>query len=230
MKRPGDAVLLDWWEAARTSPPLERALQLLALFLDATADALADWPIGRRDRALLQARALLVGPEIRAAAACPACGAEVEAVFDSAAIVVPDPPSAEAALPGGLRLRAATSRDLAAALAGPEPRRALVRACLVEAEGGEPDWTDALVAEAGAALQALDPQADLNLQLACADCAAAWTAPLFVEPFFWREMAAWARARFDEVEQLARAFGWREADILALSPQRRRTYVELATS
>ncbi|HMC91187.1 MAG TPA: hypothetical protein VKI45_01890 [Allosphingosinicella sp.] len=227
MKRPRDSAVLDWWEAARTLSPIDRALGLLALFLDLSAEALADWPIGRRDRALLTARALLLGPEIRAVSGCTACAAEVEAVFEARAITVDDPAADEAALADGTRLRPATSRDLAAALASPQPRLALAQACTV---AGAPAWTQARLAEAGTTLQALDPQADIRLDLACAECGARWTAPLFVEPFLWRELGAWARARFDEVDRLARAYGWREADILALSPQRRRTYLDLAAA
>lgn len=227
MKRPGDSELLDWWEEARARSPIDRALRLLALFVDAPAQALADWPIGRRDRTLLAARAALLGPEIRATAACAACGAEVEAVFEADAITVGDPDTPLAALADGTRMRAATSRDLAAAAASPEPRLALARACTVE---GSPVWTERRVAEAGAALQALDPQADIRLELQCGECAARWEAPLFVEPFLWRELGAWARARFAEIDRLARAYGWSEADILALSPERRRTYVEMAAA
>ncbi|MCW3846505.1 hypothetical protein OF829_04590 [Sphingomonas sp. LB-2] len=230
MKRPQDGAVLDWWERARTLPPLERALHLLALFVDAGAEAIADWPIGRRDRALLAARAMLIGPEICATAACPACGTEVEAAFDAAAIAVDDPAENEAALESGIRLRAATSRDLALALASPEPRLALAQACVVAGAPRKRGWSEALLAEAAAALQALDPQADIRLRLTCTECAAPWSAPLFVEPFLWREMAGWARARFDEVDRLARAYGWREADVLALSPQRRRTYLALAAA
>jgi len=227
MKRPSDSAVLDWWEEARALSPIDRPLHLLALFVDAPAAAIADWPIGRRDRALLDARAILLGPEIRAVAACAACGAEVEAVFTARAITVEDEGAPDATLADGTRLRAATSRDLASALASSRPRLALAQACTVE---GAPAWTEARVAEAGVALQALDPQADIRLELECVECATRWTAPLFVEPFLWRELGAWARARFDEVNRLARAYGWREADILALSPQRRRTYLELAAS
>lgn len=226
MNRPPDGAVLDWWESARTHAPLERALHLLTLFVDAPADAIADWPIGRRDRALLAARAMLVGAEIKATAACPSCATEVEAAFDAAAVTVSDPAGGEAVLANGVRLRAATSRDLATALASPDPRRALAEACVT----GKPPrkWTDAMLAEAAAALQALDPQADIRLRLACAECGTAWSAPLFVEPFLWREMTAWAGARFDEVHALARAYGWSEAEILALPQRRRRTYLERA--
>jgi hypothetical protein len=228
MKRPRDSDLLDWWEDARALSPIDRPVQLLALFVEAPAEAIADWPIGRRDLALLEARAMLLGPEIRAITACAACGAEVEALFEARAITVDDrDSSATAALEDGTRLRAATSRDLAAALASPQPRLALAQACVLE---DAPAWTEARVAEAAAALQALDPQADIRLELECVECATRWTAPLFVEPFLWRELGAWARARFDEVDRLARAYGWGESDVLALSPQRRRTYVELAAS
>ncbi|HEX8192313.1 MAG TPA: hypothetical protein VF552_05385 [Allosphingosinicella sp.] len=219
--------MLDWWEEARALTPVDRALGLLALFVDAGAEAIADWPIGRRDRALLAARALLLGPEMRAVAACPACEAEVEAAFEAQAVTVDDPGMPVTALADGTRMRAATSRDLAAAAASSEPRLALASACTV---GGARVWTEAGLAEAGAALQALDPQADIRLDLRCGDCGASWTAPLFVEPFLWRELGAWARARFGEVDRLARAYGWSEAAILALSPQRRRTYLELAAA
>jgi len=45
--------------------------------------------------------------------------------------------------------------------------------------------------------------------------------------FFWAELAAEAKRLLREVDALARAYGWREADILALSSQRRHAYLEL---
>ena len=41
-------------------------------------------------------------------------------------------------------------------------------------------------------------------------------------------MHAWARRTLRDVHVLARAYGWREADVLALSPTRRQIYVELS--
>ena len=43
----------------------------------------------------------------------------------------------------------------------------------------------------------------------------------------WSEIHAWARQLLRDVHALARAYGWREADILALSPTRRGIYLEL---
>jgi hypothetical protein len=41
-------------------------------------------------------------------------------------------------------------------------------------------------------------------------------------------MDARARALLAEVHSLARAYGWTEPEILALSPQRRAAYLEMA--
>ena len=46
--------------------------------------------------------------------------------------------------------------------------------------------------------------------------------------FLWNDVDRWARALFGTVDTLARAYGWREADVLALSPRRRRVYLNLA--
>ena len=45
--------------------------------------------------------------------------------------------------------------------------------------------------------------------------------------FFWAEIDAWARRVLREVNVLARAYGWRESDILALSPVRRQIYLSM---
>ena len=54
-----------------------------------------------------------------------------------------------------------------------------------------------------------------------------WQAALDVAADFWLELHAWARGMLREIHTLARAYGWREADILALSPARRRHYLQL---
>ena len=51
--------------------------------------------------------------------------------------------------------------------------------------------------------------------------------PLDVAAFFWTELNAWAVRLLREIHALASAYGWREADILALSPKRRDLYLEL---
>jgi hypothetical protein len=45
--------------------------------------------------------------------------------------------------------------------------------------------------------------------------------------FFWKEIAAHAKRLLREVHILAAAYKWREADILAMNPNRRQYYLEM---
>jgi hypothetical protein len=45
--------------------------------------------------------------------------------------------------------------------------------------------------------------------------------------YFYRELAASSRRLLLQIHALAGAYGWTEAEILALSPPRRATYVKL---
>jgi hypothetical protein len=78
-----------------------------------------------------------------------------------------------------------------------------------------------------AAMAEADPQAEVELSLRCLMCGNQWLAPFDVVSFLWREIDAWATHILREVHQLASAYGWSERDILALSPLRRRHYLEL---
>ncbi len=56
---------------------------------------------------------------------------------------------------------------------------------------------------------------------------ARWDAGCHKATQLWREIHAWAKRQLDEVHTLASAYGWSEADILAMSASRRRRYVSL---
>ena len=77
------------------------------------------------------------------------------------------------------------------------------------------------------AMAAADPQAAVDMALTCPECAHQWRARFDIASFLWREVDAWARQTLVEVARLASAFGWSEGDILALTPWRRRRYLEL---
>src|SRR6185437_7718502 len=77
------------------------------------------------------------------------------------------------------------------------------------------------------AMAKADPQALIELRLACAACGRAFEAIFDIARFLLRELHAWAQQMLRDVDSLARAYGWREADILALSPVRRRCYLDL---
>ena len=73
-----------------------------------------------------------------------------------------------------------------------------------------------------------DPQADVQLALVCPACGHTWQATFEIVSFLWAELSAWAERTLADVHALASTYGWREADILAMSARRRQRYLELA--
>ena len=96
---------------------------------------------------------------------------------------------------------------------------------------GQPVATAALpepvVRAVGQALGDADPQADVELALSCTACGHRWATRFDVVEFLWHELDRRLRGVLGEVHLLARAYGWTEADILALPDRRRRRYLEL---
>ena len=79
------------------------------------------------------------------------------------------------------------------------------------------------------AMAQVDSQADVQLDLVCPSCGHQWQATFDIVSFFWSEINAWAYRVLHEVHTLASAYGWREADILALDPGRRQFYLQLVS-
>ena len=76
-------------------------------------------------------------------------------------------------------------------------------------------------------MEAVDPQANAELILACPSCDHEWQALFDIAPFLYAEIRAWAHRLLRDVHTLASAYGWREADILAMSRWRRDAYLAM---
>ena len=239
------ADVLRLWEAGTSLTPAGRALTILAAASPGMpASELAALPVGRRDRRLLEVRREAFGSGLDAVVPCPACGERIEFRLDAARLLDGDGGRAaesDAELTAGewrVRYRMPTAGDLAEAADCEAPDRALallVERCVVEAtRAGEP----AAPAEVPAAALALmdqelarrDALAEILLDFVCPGCSAAGQAPFDIARYLWEELRAEAARLLREVHALARAYGWREADILALSAVRRQAYLELAPS
>jgi hypothetical protein len=240
-----DQAILSAWERGRRQPPVERALTLLRDALPAEAAAApAEWSVGRRDAYLLGVHSATFGERIVAVTACQRCGEQLDLAFRVADIRCPPEGVAErhelSDEPSGHRVvfRLPSSVDLRAAAACDDPdfaRRALAERCVLVAErDGEavpaamlPQETIDRLAEA---MARRDPQADVRFAMACPACEHRWQVQFDVADFLWREVEAKARRLLSDIHTLARAYGWREPDILALSDERRQTYLELLTA
>ncbi|MEV7612600.1 hypothetical protein [Streptomyces sp. NPDC089799] len=228
-------LLLRGWEDAVGRTPTARAVLLAAAAGGHTADEAGDLPLGTRDALLVALRDACLDGDLDCLARCPDCGTELEVAVPAAELRRPAAPApAEAVLEAAghrVRYRALTSRDLLdvgpATAAG--ARRRLAARCVLDVDGTPPAGEalpEPVLTAVAEALPGLDPRADIRLDLTCAVCAHAWAAPVDVAAHVWADLDACARGLLADVHALARAYGWREEEILALSPARRRFYLE----
>jgi hypothetical protein len=233
--------LLAAWEQGIGQSPVQRALGLLtAAWPETPREELARLSLGRRDARLLALREQLFGPELVGLTACPACGERLEFRVPTADLRAADgggPAEAQRISVDGyeVRFRLPNSADLLAVGDGGDPdewsRRLLAR-CVEEARDsgeGRPvaELPAAVVAAVAQHMARVDPLGDVGLHLTCRLCRHGWSTSFDIVSFLWREIDAWAQRLLREVHALAGAYGWREADILALSQERRRVYLEL---
>lgn len=243
MRRPDPRTLIDVWESGLSQPPQHKILILLASFLEGCSRAdIAAMPVGRRDAALLDIREQLFGPVLSTMVACPDCGEQLEAdvaIADIRAPAAADPDKVRTISAEGHRVafRLPTTDDLIALPADAtvaDARGLLLGRCVIEAHDGagsavEPrDLPEPVVRKLAAKMASLDPQADISLALTCPACSGAFAALLDVASFLLRDLHMWAQRMLRDVHALASAYGWGEAEILALSPVRRQIYLEMA--
>jgi hypothetical protein len=130
-----------------------------------------------------------------------------------------------------VRFRPVTSDDLLAVLRADAGATALLERCIVSADV-EPAavlraFEGGVIPSLGRVLADADPLADIALDLRCPSCGQAWAAPFDIVSYVWTEIDAWAMRTLRDVHRLARAYGWSESAILALSPARRAAYLEM---
>lgn len=230
--------MLALWEAGTGQSLTRRGLLLLAAAApDQPRDGLAALSIGARDAALLSLYDRLFGPAISCRAACATCGAPIELSFatsDVRADAALSPTIEVIAEAFVIRARLLDSHDLLAIETDTDlvsAERHLLERCIVSAEHAETriaaaDVPASAMAAVGAALAAADPQAEILLDIGCADCAATAIAPFDIVGHVWARLDHWARAMLAAVDCLATRYGWSEAEILALSPIRRQAYLD----
>jgi len=235
-----ERMVLAIWEAGELKHDLDRALVVLAHAMpDYSWEQLRRLSIGQRDLWLMEVRVELFGPRIPIGVRCPHCGERLE--FETTAdALIPQSPSGKkdgvTVTADGWKLvaRLPDSRDLAALddsldadLARAFMAERLVISAICNGVAADPaDMPDNVVSALSAALVEADPMAEIGFALICPDCAAEWTLGFDIVSYFWHEISGFARDLLEEVHVLATAYGWPESEILALSPIKRRAYID----
>ena len=243
MQAPTAAALLNVWENGLRQGPIDRALGLLeAVYPEQSVEALAQLSIGERDARLLQVRQVFFGPRITSTTLCPRCSERLEWESDVADLCVKEGNTSTADLcveaeTYRLTFRLPNSRDLLALSSerhgNNERRKHLLERCLLEAYSsrGESLRIEQLPETALQAMvremESADPQSNLQVSLTCPACGHHWEGLFDIVSFLWAEINNWAQRTLQTVHLLARAYGWREGDILAMGPTRRQIYLDM---
>jgi hypothetical protein len=238
MQMPSERDLLDAWEQALGRQPCERELTLLACVLpEMDRDTAMGLTIGQKNASLLTIRERVFGTEMTGTETCPACGDYLEFPICTSDLRI-SVPEAEADSFSfedpdySISFRVPSCADLIASSPGTLPGRdtILERCILTAVARGEPippaalpsDVIDAIVNR----MREIDPQAETRISLTCPSCRHTWEAFFDIGLFFWEELSAWVNRMLSDVHLLASAYGWTERDVLAVSPLRRRYYLE----
>jgi hypothetical protein len=234
--------LIELWERGLNQHPVERALSMLSACCAETPQRLATLSIGQRDKRLIEVYDRLFGSTIDAFAECPECSERLEYRMSTGELsvtpsareeiaeytLVADETTLQLRLPNSLDLLAiAQCADTAAA------GTTLMKRCVLEASLGGTSipvetLSQATLGKASAYLAEADPQAEILVELTCPACRHRWHVVMDIEIFLWAKVSALAKRLLREVHILAQAYGWSEADILALSSIRRQSYLEMA--
>jgi hypothetical protein len=226
MRPPTAAELLTIWDDFPTESSHVRLEQLLAHALpDEAIDADT---LGTRNQRLIVLHEALIGGRIEAIATCSTCGMANEFDVPTNAIAAAPAPDrdARAAIEwdgSHVTARLPTMADIAS-VCGIQAEAA--RAALIARCAGEelPDEAAELL---GAAFETLDPAAAVRLSTTCAGCERPLNIDVDVAAFVEKAIERRIAVHFAEIDMIARAYGWSEAEILALSSARRARYAAM---
>ena len=241
--------LLAVWERGSGPTSIRQALAILSVaFPEVSDNALAKLDVAQRDFALLHLRVLTFGPRIEGLAECPACHERLEldldannltvlttSLIDPGNLILANPETSFRLNDYEVTFRLPNSMDLAA-LGGridvEIERQQLLAACIIRAQYNDqeievPELPSEVLNGIVERMSQTKPLVDLSISATCPTCSHNWEIIFDIASFFWQEINAWAARLIREVHTLAMAYGWREADILAMSAWRRQQYLEL---
>ena len=235
-----DSQLLDTWDRAASLHRPWRELAVLASASDTAIDELARLPIGERDRRLLQLRMGAFGAQMECETLCPRCDTRLELSVDGRALLVPEPTLREADFELSdddvtVRFRLPNSVDIDACASESVHHAAqrLAERCIAVVASRNAQVVSPISPQLrdriGERMAALDAQADVTFDVRCAACQHEWQSPFDPAAFLMADVEAYVARLTSEVHVLARAYGWTESSILAMSAARRKRYLALVT-
>ncbi|MFC0541505.1 T4 family baseplate hub assembly chaperone [Kutzneria chonburiensis] len=202
--------------------------------------------VADRNHLLLQLRRATFGDQVRATLTCPwtECGERMSVDFSIDAVPVEPPPHRAPhyteTLKDGQEITfrlptGADQEELSGRLAVNEAEAltALLARCVLDLGGARPD------AERIAALPAITrleieermrraaPKVEQTLAAACAECGRTFVAPFDIHRFVFGELRTDNTLLYQEVHYLAYHYHWSESEIMAMTRDKRQTYIDV---
>jgi hypothetical protein len=236
--------ILNIWERGLHQHPLDRALTILAPACpELTWEELTAISIVQRDARLFDLYEKTFGSTLKGFSGCPECGEHLEftlLIADLKGNQSNNSSTNEYSLDLKesrihLNFRFPNSIDLAAVMKCKDiqsARDTVARSCVIQAtRDDEPLTENELSAEIINSLvecmAKCEPDAEILFDFKCPVCSHSWQMPFDIVVFLWKEISLYARSLLQEVHILASVYGWREEDILSMSPVRRKFYLEI---
>lgn len=241
MRRLSASLIISTWERGADLDPVGRTLLLLSLACpERQPSELALLSICERNTLLFDLRRKMFAGAPDGFAQCPNCSMAVE--FQ---IPHDDLPHNENTQPKdalqftqdgfSLRFRLPNTQDLAvagASLDADRARRSVAHRCVLDASRNgasilAEDLPEPVISGLSKRLEEAAASTELLIDLSCPGCGHNWQVDFEIASYLWTEISALAKRILREVHILARAYGWPEADILAMPAVRRQFYLDM---
>lgn len=233
--------------AQRTTALLARCLTRLGPLSPVTTEAAASLTAGDREALLLHLRRLTLGEHLQCVLDCPDphCGERMDLDLQVSDLLLPSYPQAQEWYETTItengdtyrvrfRLPTGAHQEEAAVLARSDPQAAvdlLLRSCVervtTENDQSVENLPPVVINHLSTLMSKLDPQAELMLDLTCPACDHSFSALFDAAAYLFQELDNQARHIYREVHLLAFYYHWSEAEIMGMTPGKRRLYLDL---
>jgi hypothetical protein len=231
--------------AARATHLIARCLQRLGSVQPVGVELVRRLSVGDREALMLHIRRLTLGERISCLLSCINCGAKMDLDLQIGELLLSPYPhrrqihAADIAdsensyrvmfrVPNGEDQEAVAGAAIQSVNAAAE---LMLRRCVEQVDSMDEenlsDVPSIVLSELPTKMAALDPQAELVLDLICPECAAGFVVPFDAGDYVYRELAMQEPEFYREVHALSFHYHWSEDAVLGLSRRKRRIYLEL---
>lgn len=222
--------------AALVTEVLSRCVSRLGDISPVPPDVTRDLLVADRHYLLLQLRRAAFGDQVLAGLVCPwpECGERVSIAFSIADVPVHESPDRKPlhtmTLPTGaevtFRLPNGSDQEELSDLLAHNEAEALT-ALLARCVQGPVDPAASVRAEIDQRMRALAPKVEQVMEARCAECGRTFLVPFDIQRFFFGELRTDANLLYREVHYLAYHYHWSEQEIMAMTRDKRRTYIDV---